>query len=159
MSEITAIGINHAKILTSLKGKKLHSKLTESKAKKWNNITQVIQDVAEMAVSFERCRGYSLPSFEISQTTAYSNQCSSDSQCYKTKKLYTKETQHSYTKAEKIKCWECQADHFKKGCPTVKTSQGKSKHSRFQDNKERQCKTLKSFQKKSLTKRKCQQAG
>ena len=34
----------------------------------------------------------------------------------------------------------------------VQASQGKPKHSRFQDNKERQCKLLKSFQKKILNK-------
>ena len=37
-------------------------------------MAQVLQDVAEMAIGFERSRGYSLPSFEIDQTTAYSNQ-------------------------------------------------------------------------------------
>ena len=56
MSEITAIGTNHAKILTGHKDKKLHSKLAESKAKKWNNMAQVLQDIAEMAISFERSR-------------------------------------------------------------------------------------------------------
>ena len=56
MSEITAIGTNHDKILTGLKDKTLCSKLTESKAKKWNNMAQVPQDVAEMAISFERSR-------------------------------------------------------------------------------------------------------
>ena len=87
-SEIAAIGTNHAKILAVLK--KLHSKLSKSKAKKWKNMPQVLQDVAEMAISFERSRGYSLPSFEINQTTAYSNQHPSDSQHYKTNKLCTK---------------------------------------------------------------------
>ena len=49
-------------------------------------MAQVLQDVAEMAISFERSRGYSLPSFKINQTTAYSNQHPSDSQHYKTNK-------------------------------------------------------------------------
>ena len=53
MSSITAIGTNHAKILTGLKDKKLHHRLVESKAKKWTNMAQVLHDVAEMAVSFE----------------------------------------------------------------------------------------------------------
>ena len=39
MSEITAIGAHHAKLLTHLKDKKLCSKLAESKAKKWPNGT------------------------------------------------------------------------------------------------------------------------
>ena len=133
MSEIRAIGTNHAKILTSIKDKKLHSKLAESKAKQWNNMSQVLQDVAEMAINFKRSRGYSLPSFEINQTTAYSSQNPNSNQHYKTNKLYVKDTQHCHTKPEKNKC----CDHLKKDCPTVNTSQGKSKHSRFQGNKER----------------------
>ena len=73
MSSITAIGTNHTKILTGLKDKKLHNKLAESKVKRWTNIAQVLQDVGEMAVSFVRSRGYSLPSFEVNQTSAYSS--------------------------------------------------------------------------------------
>ena len=60
MSAIKAIGTNHAKILTGHKDKKLHDKLAEAKAKMWNNMAQVLQDVAEMAISLERSRGYSL---------------------------------------------------------------------------------------------------
>ena len=116
-------------------------------------MTQVLQDVAEMAISFKRSRGYTLPSFKINQTTANSSQCPSYSLHYKTNKLYTKETQHPHTKP-KIKCYECQGDHLKKDCPTVQASQGMSKHSRFQGNKERQHKILKSFQKKFLNKKK-----
>ena len=44
MSSITAIGMNHAKILTGLKDSRLHSKLAKSKAKKWINMAQVLQD-------------------------------------------------------------------------------------------------------------------
>ena len=54
MSSVTAIGTNHAKLLTGLKDRKLHNKLAESKAKKWTNMVQVLQDIAEMAVNFER---------------------------------------------------------------------------------------------------------
>ena len=61
-------------------------------AKKWSNMAQVLQDVAEMAVSFERSRGYFLPSFMINQTTAYSNQHPRNSQHYNTNKQYPKET-------------------------------------------------------------------
>ena len=120
--------------------------------KKWNNMAQVLQDVAEMAISFERCRGYSLPSFEINQTTAYSSPNPNSSQYYRANKLYVKETQPQ-PKPEKFKCCECQGDHLKKDCPMVKTSQGTSKHSRFQNNKERQHKLFKSFQKKILNKK------
>ena len=58
MSSITAIGTNRAKILTGLKDGKLHNKLAQSKAKKWTNMVQVLQDVADMAVNFKRSRGY-----------------------------------------------------------------------------------------------------
>ena len=100
-----------------------------------------------MAVSFEKSRGYSLPPFEINQTTAYSSQNPNSNQHYRTNKLHIKETQQPQPKPEKFKCWQCQGEHLKKGCPVV-TSQGMSKHPRFRDNKERQCKLFKSFQKK-----------
>ena len=139
MSAITAIGTNHTKILTGLKDKKLHNKLAESKAKKWNNMAQVLQDVAEIAISFKRSRGYSLPSFELKKTATYCSQNPNSNQHYRTNKLHRKETQQPQTKPEKFKCWQCQGDHLKKDCPIV-TSHSKSKHSRLQDNKEKQCK-------------------
>ena len=55
-------------------------------------MAQVLQDVAEVTISFERSRVYSLPSFEINQTTAYSTQNPSSNQCYKDNKLHMKET-------------------------------------------------------------------
>ena len=100
MSEITAIGTNHAKILTGLKDKKFSSKLAESKAKKWSNSEQVLQDVVEMAVSFERSKGYCLLSFEINQTTAY-NSNSTSSQYFRPNKLHTKEMQQLQLKTSK----------------------------------------------------------
>ena len=60
MISISAIGTNHAKILTGLKDGRLHNKLAETKAKKWTNMTQVLQEVTDMAVNFERSQGYSL---------------------------------------------------------------------------------------------------
>ena len=97
-------------------------------------MAQVLQDVAEMAVSFERSRGYSLWSFEINQTTAYSSPNPNNNQHYWTNKLYVKETQQPQLKPEKFKCWQCQGDHLKKDWPIV-TSQGKSKHDSSKDNK------------------------
>ena len=91
MSSILAIGTNHSKISTGLKDGKLCIKLAESKAKKWTNIVQVLQDVADMTVNFERSRGYSLPSFEVNHTSSYNN-CNS-SQFYRSNKSSTKETQ------------------------------------------------------------------
>ena len=61
MSSIIAIGTNHAKILMGLKDNKLYSTLAESKVKKWKNMAQVVQEIAEMAINFKRSRGYSHP--------------------------------------------------------------------------------------------------
>ena len=54
MTSVSAIGTNHTKILTGLKESRLCNKLAESKAKKWTNMVQVLQDIADMAVNFER---------------------------------------------------------------------------------------------------------
>ena len=124
----------------------------ESKAKKWTKVAQVLQDVAEMAVSFKRSRGYSLPSFEVNQTSTYSSKNPTSYQHHSTNKLHMKETQQPQTKPKKLKCWQCQGDHVKKDCPIV-TSQSRSKHSRLLDNKEKQCKLFKSFQKKIQNKK------
>ena len=61
MTSIPAIGTNHAKILTGLGDSRLCNKLAESKAKKWTIMSQVLQDVEDMAIDFERSCGYSLP--------------------------------------------------------------------------------------------------
>ena len=65
MISVSAIGTDHAKILTGLKDGRLCNKLAESKARKWTNMAQVLQDIADMGVNFERSRGYSLPTFEV----------------------------------------------------------------------------------------------
>ena len=70
MSSITAIGTDHAKILRGLKDSMLHNKLAESKAKKWINMAQVLQDVANMAIDFERSHGYSLSAFKVQYISA-----------------------------------------------------------------------------------------
>ena len=117
-------------------------------------MAQVPQDVAEMVISFERSRGYSLPSFEINQTTAYSSKNPTSNQHYSTNKLHMKEIQQPQYKLEKLKGLQCQGDHLKKDCPIV-TSKSKSKHSRLQNNKEKQCNLFKSFsEKNSRTKKK-----
>ena len=113
MSSITAIGTNHA-ILTGLKDSRLHNKLAESKAKKWTTTTQVLQDIADMAIDFKRSCGYSLPTFDV-QYISSSNSSSS----YRPNKPPTKSVQESSTQPDKPKCWYCQGDHFKKDCPTA----------------------------------------
>ena len=54
MSSITAIGTNHAKILTSFRDSRLCNKPAKLKAKTWINMMQVLQDVTDMAINFER---------------------------------------------------------------------------------------------------------
>ena len=119
MSSISAIATNCTKILTGLKDGKLCNKLAESKAKKWTNMVQVLQDIADMTANFERSRGYSLPSFEVNHTLSYNNHNSS--QFYRSSKSPTKETQPPNPRLKKLKCWHCQGNHLKKDCPTVPT--------------------------------------
>ena len=99
MSSITTIGMNHAKILTGLKDSRLHNKLAESKAKKKINMAQVLQDIADMAMDFERSHGYSLPTFEVQYNSA-----SNSSNCYKSSKPPTKSVQQPSTWTDKPKC-------------------------------------------------------
>ena len=73
MTSIPAISTNHAKILTGLRDSRLHNKLAESKAKKWTTMSQVLQDVADMAIDFERLHGYSLPTFEVQYVSSASS--------------------------------------------------------------------------------------
>ena len=62
MTSIPAIGTNHAKILTGLQDSRPCNKLAEPKVKKWTTMSQVLQDITDMAVDFKRSHGYSLPS-------------------------------------------------------------------------------------------------
>ena len=61
----SVIGTNHTKTLAGLKDGRLCNKLVKSKAKKWTNMSQVLQDIANMAINFKRACGYSLPTFEV----------------------------------------------------------------------------------------------
>ena len=133
MSSISVIHTNQVKILTGLKDGKLCNKLAESKAKKWTTMAQVLQDIAEMALNFERSRGYLLPSFEVNHTLAYNN-CNSN-QLYRSSKPPTKETQQPNLRLENLTCWHCQGDHLMKHYPTV-PNQSKSSQSKTQINKE-----------------------
>ena len=79
MSSISAICTNHAKILTCLKDGRLHNKLAELKAKKWINMAQVLQDIADMAINFKRSQGYFLSTFEVNEASSYNNSSSVNS--------------------------------------------------------------------------------
>ena len=75
-------------------------------------MVQVPQDVAHMAIDFDRSCGYSLPTFKA-QYVSSANSSSS----YRSNKPPTKGLQQSSTWPDKPKCWHCQGDHFKKDCP------------------------------------------
>ena len=85
MTSIPTIGTNHAKILKGLRDSRLYNKLAESKAKKWTNLSQVLQDVADIAIDFERSCGYSLLTFKVQYVpSTYS------SSSYRSNKLATR---------------------------------------------------------------------
>ena len=79
MFSITAIGTNHTNILTGLRDSRLCNKLTKSKAKKWVNMAQVLQDVTDMTVNFETSRGYSLTTLDGNHVTSSNNYSSVNS--------------------------------------------------------------------------------
>ena len=145
MSSISAIGTNHAKILTGLKDGGLCNKLAESKAKKCINMVQVLQDVADMAINFKRSRGYYLPTFDVNQVSSSNNYSSVNS--YRSTKPPAKGIQQALVKADKSNCWHCQGDHLKEGlssCPTTKHFF----QPKYKLTKERQCNLVQSFHKK-----------
>ena len=114
VTSISAIGPNHAKILTGLQDSRLCNKLAKSKAKKWTTMSQVLQDVADMAIDFKRSCGYSPPTFKV-QYVSSTNSSSS----YRSNRPTTKSIQQSSTWQEKPKCWHCQGEHYKEDCPTA----------------------------------------
>ena len=104
---MTAVGMIHAKILIGLKDSRLFNKLEESKTKKkWINMAQVLLDVADMAIDFERSCGCSLPTFNIQYVST-----SNSSKSYRSSKPPTKSVQQLSTWPDKPKCWHCQGDH------------------------------------------------
>ena len=114
MTSIPAISTNHAKILTGLRGSRLCNKLAKSKAKKWKTMYQVLQDVTDMDVDFERSCGHSLPTFEVQ----YVSSTNSSSSC-RSNKPTARNIQQPSNWQEKPKCWNCQGEHYKKNYPTA----------------------------------------
>ena len=140
MTSISAISTNHAKILTGLRDSRLCNKLAESKAKKWTSMSQVLQDVAGMAIDFERSSGYSLPTFKV-QYVSSTNSSFSD----RSNRPTTKSIQHLSTQQEKPKCWHCQGEHYKNDCLTAPKPSFPPK---YKSTKEKQCNLIKTFCKK-----------
>ena len=145
MSSISAIGTNHAKILPGLKDGRLHNKLAESKAEKWINMVQVLQDITDMAINLKRSQGYSLPTFEVNQASTYNNHASVNS--YRSTKPPVTAIQQLSLKTDKPKYWHCQGNHLKKDCPTT-LQQSSSSQTKSHFTKERQCNLIKSFYKR-----------
>ena len=136
MTSIPAIGTNHAKILTGLRDSRLCNKLAESKAKKWTNMSQVLQDVADMAVDFERSCGYSLPTFKV-QYVSSRNSTSS----YRPNKPATRNIQQSSNRQENPKCWHCQDKHYKMDFPTAPKPSSPPKYKSIKDKQHNLIKT------------------
>ena len=139
MTSIPAIGTNHTKILTGLRDSRLHNKLAESKAKKWTNMFQVLQDVADMAIDFERSHGYSLPMFETQYVS------STNSTSYRSNKPATRNIQQPSNTQEKPKCWHCQGKHYKKDCLTAPKPSSPLK---YKSTKDKQHNLIKTYHKK-----------
>ena len=80
-------------------------------------MAQVLQDVTDMAINFERSQGYSLLTLDIYHVTSSNNYSSVN--FHRSTKPPTKGIQQLSVKADKPKCWHCQGDHLKKDCPTA----------------------------------------
>ena len=79
-------------------------------------MVQVLQDVADMAVNFERSQGV---------------------------KPSAREAQQSTLKADKLKCWHCQGNHLKRTAPPL--PKNSSLQSKPHISKAKQCNFIKSF--------------
>ena len=140
MTSIPAISSNCAKILTGLRDSRLHNKLVESKANKWTTMFQVLQDVTDMAVDFERSCGHSLPTFRA-QYISPANSSSS----YRSNKPTTRNVQQPSNWQEKPKCWHCQGEHYKKDSLTAPKPSSTPK---YKSTKEKQHNLIKTYRKK-----------
>ena len=98
---------------------------------------QVLQDVAYMAIDFERSHGYLLPTFDVQYVSA-----ANSSSSYRSSKPPTKGMQQPSTRSGKAKCWHCQTEHFQKACPTAPEQSFPSK---YKSKKEKKCNLIKTF--------------
>ena len=118
MTSIPAIGTNHAKILAGLKDSRLRKKLAKSNAKKWTTMSQVLQDVADMAVYL---KGHMGTHYLHSKFNMFHLLTGPTGQLQKS-------TQQLSAQQEKPKCWHCQGEHYKKGCLTAPKQNSPTKY-------------------------------
>ena len=109
MTSNPAISTNHAKISTGLRDNRLCNKLVECKAKKWTTMSQVLQDVADMAIDFERSLWVLTPNIQSSiyfilQILVLLTVPTSQLQ---------RNMQQPSNQQEKPKCWHCNGEHYK----------------------------------------------
>ena len=103
-------------------------------------MSQVLQDIADMAIDFKRSHGYSLLKCEVQYVSSTSSSFS-----YRSNRSTTKSIQQPSTQQQKPKCWHCQGEHYKKDCPTAPK---KNSPTKCKSTKEKQHNLIKTFCKK-----------
>ena len=103
-------------------------------------MSQVLQDITDMAINFERSCGYSLPTFKVQYISPANSRSS-----FRSNKPSTRNVQQLSNQQDKPKCWHCQGDHYKKDCPTMPKPSSPSK---CKSTKEKQGNLIKTYCKK-----------
>ena len=103
-------------------------------------MSQVLQDIADMAIDFERSCGYSLPAFKVQYISPTNS--SSSFRCYKPSTI---NVQQPSNQQENPKCWHCQGDHYKKDCPTTPKPSSLPK---YKSTRKKQSNLIKTYRKK-----------
>ena len=115
MTSIPAIGTNHAKILKGLRDSRLHNKLAESKAKKWTTMSQVLQDITDMAIDLERSCGYSFPTFKVQYVSSTNSSSSSTDPTSQLQEIYIANIKSTGKTQMLALSWQT----LQKDCPTA----------------------------------------
>ena len=145
MSSITAIGANHAKILTGLRDSRLCNKLAKSKSKNGSTRYRFGKMSQIWLLTLRDPLGYSPSTLDVNLITSSNNYSSVNS--HRSTKPPTRGIQQPLVKLDKPKCWHCQGVHLKKDFPTA-PHQSSSSNTKYKLTKERQHNLIKSFCKK-----------